>query len=159
MENKVECSTVNVPRKAPPWRPGQSGNPKGKARGSRNKASLLAEVLLDSETHELVRKAIDLALTGDVVALRLCLERILPPARARPCSFKLPKIESLNDASRALAMIIAGASTGELLPSEAESLANIVNGFAKLLELAEFESRLTALEQANAGAPMERRFN
>ena len=40
-----------------------------------------------------------------------------------------------------------------------ESKQLIVNGFAKLLELAEFESRLTALEQANAGAPMERRFN
>jgi hypothetical protein len=96
---------------------------------------------------------VDLALKGDTVALRLCLERILPPLRKRPCSFKLPKIETLNDASNALAMIIAGASTGELLPSEAESLANVVNGFAKLLELAEIETRLTALEKASAGAP------
>ena len=45
-------------------------------------------------------------------------------------------------------MIIAGASTGELLPSEAESLANVVNSFAKLLELAEIETRLVALEKA-----------
>jgi hypothetical protein len=144
--------------KAPPWKKGQSGNPAGTKRGSRHKASLIAECLLDGETKELVRKAIDLALKGDTVALRLCLERILPPLRERPCSFKLPKIESLNDASNALAMIIARASSGELLPSEAESLANVVNGFAKLLELAEIETRLTALEQASAGATSGR-FN
>ena len=98
MENDAEddlpAPPVNVPRKAPPWRPGQSGNPKGKARGSRNKACLIAEVLLDGETQRLTRRAIDLALEGDTVALRLCLERILPPVRERPCSFKLPKLET-----------------------------------------------------------------
>jgi hypothetical protein len=100
----------------------------------------------------LTRKAIDLALRGDTVALRLCLERILPPVRERPCSFKLPKIETLSDASRTLAMIIAGASSGELLPSEAESLSNIVNSFMKSMELGELEDRLVALEKASAGA-------
>jgi hypothetical protein len=50
-------------------------------------------------------------------------------------------------------MIIAGASSGELLPSEAESLANVVNSFTKLLEVVELETRLAALGQANADAP------
>ena len=74
----------------------------------------------------------------------------MPPVRERPCSFKLPKLETLNDASNALAMIIAGVATGELLPSEGESLSNVVNSFLKSLELSEIETRLVALEKASA---------
>jgi hypothetical protein len=57
-----------------------------------------------------------------------------------------------NDASNALAMIIAAVATGELLPSEGESLSNIVNNFMKSIELSEFETRLVALEKASAPA-------
>jgi hypothetical protein len=97
-----------------------------------------------------------LALAGDTVALRLCVERILPVAKERPCSFKLPKLETLNDASKALAMVIAGVSTGELLPSEGESLSIVINSFMKSIELSEFETRLVALERAADGATSER---
>jgi hypothetical protein len=163
MENKAENGPATPDDNAAPkakqphrWRPGESGNPRGAARGSRHKASLLAESLIDGETQQLTRKAIDLALTGDTVALRLCLERILPPVRERPCSFKLPKLETLNDASKALAMVIAGVSTGELLPSEGESLSIVINSFMKSIELSEFETRLVALERAADGATSER---
>jgi hypothetical protein len=61
------------------WEKGQSGNPRGKPRGARNRATLLAEALLDGEAEALTRKAIEKALEGDGMALRLCLERVLPP--------------------------------------------------------------------------------
>ena len=54
-----------------PFQPGQSGNPKGKPKGARNRAPLAAEVLLDGEAEALTRKAIELALAGDTVALRI----------------------------------------------------------------------------------------
>ena len=74
-----------------------------------------------------------------------------------PCKFKLPKLETLNDASNALAMIIASVTTGELLPSEGESLASVVNSFLKSIELSEIESRICALEEkASVGALMGR---
>ena len=63
-------------------RPFKKGNP-GRPPGSRNKATLAAEVLLDNETEKLTRKAIELAMAGDTVALRLCLERIIPARRDR----------------------------------------------------------------------------
>jgi hypothetical protein len=144
---------VKARGKAPPWQKGQSGNPAGTKRGSRHRASLLAESLFDGEADRLSRRCILSALQGDVQAMKLCIERILPPVRERPCSFKLPKIETINDASNALAMIIAGVTTGELLPREGESLSNIVNSFMKSIEMAQFEDRLCALEQASAGAP------
>ena len=81
MENK---DLVNAAKKtgnlSTVWQPGQSGNPHGRKAGSRNKASLLAEALLDGEAEKLVRGVIDMALKGDVAAARLCLERICRPS-------------------------------------------------------------------------------
>ena len=58
------------------FEPGQSGNPSGRPRGSRNATTLALEALLDGQAEALTQKAIDLALTGDMAALRLCLDRI-----------------------------------------------------------------------------------
>ena len=54
------------------------GNP-GRPAGSRHKYVLAIQSLLDGEAEALGRKAIELALAGDTVVLRLCLERIAPP--------------------------------------------------------------------------------
>ena len=66
-----------------PFEKGTSGNPSGRPRGSRNATTLALEVLLDGQAQALTQKAIDLALTGDIPALRLCLDRILPPRKHR----------------------------------------------------------------------------
>src|SRR5438477_8366992 len=56
-----------------------SGNPAGRRTGSRNKATLAAAALLAGEAEALTRRAVELALVGDPTAMRLCIERILPP--------------------------------------------------------------------------------
>jgi Family of unknown function (DUF5681) len=58
---------------------GRSGNPGGRRRGSRNKATLAAAVLLAGESEALTRRAVEMALGGDPTAMRLCMERVLPP--------------------------------------------------------------------------------
>jgi Family of unknown function (DUF5681) len=63
---------------------GRSGNPAGKPKVARHRATLAAEMLLDGEAEALTRKAVELALAGDVIALRLCLERILQPFGTPP---------------------------------------------------------------------------
>ena len=73
-----------------PFEPGNSGRPKG----ARNRATLAAEALLDGEAEALTRKAIELALAGGPIALRLCLDRILSPRRERPTTFALPELRS-----------------------------------------------------------------
>jgi hypothetical protein len=67
-----------------PFEKGKSGNPGGRPKGSRNAATLALEILLDGQAQALTQKAIDLALTGDIPAPRLCLDRILPPRKNRP---------------------------------------------------------------------------
>src|ERR1700738_1854828 len=77
-----------------PLEKGQSGNPLGRRVGCRNKTTIAAAALLAGEAETLTRKAVELALVGDPTALRLCLERILPPCRERTVKFVLPPIES-----------------------------------------------------------------
>jgi hypothetical protein len=64
-----------VPKQLTPFRPGQSGNPKGRPKGARNATTLALESLLDGQAKALTQKAIDLALSGDLMALRMCLDR------------------------------------------------------------------------------------
>jgi len=66
-----------------PFPKGRSGNPAGRRFGSRNKATMAALELLADEAEALTRKAVEAALAGDPTAIRLCLQRILPPERRR----------------------------------------------------------------------------
>src|SRR5713101_403902 len=74
------------------FRKGRSGNPKGRPPGARNKATETAELLLDGEAAALTRKAVERALEGDAMALRLCLDRIIPPCRETPDELGLPPV-------------------------------------------------------------------
>lgn len=128
------------------FQPGQSGNPAGKPKGCRHKATRAAEALLDGEADQLTRKAVEMALAGDGAALRLCLERVLPARRDRPVEFKLPAITTAADASAATGSILAAVADGELTPSEGETLAKLIETHIRTIEAHEFEARLQALE-------------
>jgi Family of unknown function (DUF5681) len=130
------------------WKKGVSGNPAGYRRGSKHRATLFAQALFDGECEVLVRTVIEAAKGGDMAAAKLCLERILPPVRERPCTFKLPKLETCQDATNALALILDGMARGELLPHEGEALSNIVSSFVRTAELVDLASRLATLERA-----------
>src|SRR5215472_10464442 len=80
-----------------PFEKGRSGHPTGRPAGARNKKTLAAAILLEGEAEALTRRAVDLALAGDPTAMRLCIERILPPCRERSVKFALPPIESAAD--------------------------------------------------------------
>ena len=62
---------------------GNSGRPAG----ARNRATMAALELMDGEAEALSHKAIEMALAGDTVALRLCLERVAPPRKDAPVTF------------------------------------------------------------------------
>ena len=126
-----------------PFTIGNAGRPKG----ARHRATLAAEALLDGEAAVLTRKAVELALAGDTVALRLCLERILPTRRERPIEFALPALRSAADAAAAIAAITGAVAAGELMPGEAVELARLVETFVKAVESHEFEQRLRLLEE------------
>src|ERR1700676_844218 len=126
---------------------GRSGNPRGRPVGARHKATLAAEALVDNEAERLTRKAIDLALAGDVTALRICLDRILPPRRERPGHFKLPVLRSPADAAAALAAITAAVAAAEITAGEAAELAKLVEAFVKAIEASGLDHGLRGVEE------------
>ena len=125
----------------------EPGNP-GKPKGTRHRVTRVAEELLDGEAEALTRKAIELAKNGDLMALRLCLERILPPRKERPVDIVLPPLDGPDALRHASTAIVRAVAAGELMPSEGETLVKLLDGHLRLVETADLAARIAALEQA-----------
>jgi Family of unknown function (DUF5681) len=109
-----------------PFAPGTSGNPAGRPKGARNRATVAAEALLEGEAEALTRKAVELALAGDVTALRLCLERLLPPRKDRAVAFDMPAVAKADDAARGIGAVLAAVADGTIAPREASAVAGLI---------------------------------
>ena len=130
---------------------GQSGNRAGRPKGARNRTTIALEALLAGEAESITRKAIELAHDGDTVALRLCLDRLIPVRKDRPITFELPEIATATDLTKATSALLAGVASGEITPSEAAELSKLVDAHVRAIEAEDFAKRLTALEQAAGG--------
>jgi len=88
-----------------PFQKGQSGNPAGRPRGIVNRATALAQNLLSERAEGIARKVIALAEEGDMAAIRVCMERLVPPIKHQPVAVELPPLEKAADSVEALASI------------------------------------------------------
>ena len=132
------------------FKKGESGNPAGKPKGARNKATLAVQALFEGEAEAISRKAIELALTGDMTALRLCLERIAPARKDYPVNINLPTIKNPADASLAMSALLTSVAEGEITPNEAGEVAKLVETYIKALEAHQYDNRLKTLEERTA---------
>ena len=130
-----------------PFEPGKSGNPNGRPKGSRNKTTLAIEALFEGESEAITRKLLEMAKEGDMTAVRLCLERLLPPRRDRLVAFDLPEIECAADAANASSAVVAACAEGDLTPSEAAQVIDLIARHVRVLEVVEIEARVSALEK------------
>lgn len=130
-------------------RPFAPGNKMGRGRpkGSRNKATLAVQELLDGEAENLARKAIERALEGDLVALRLCLERILPPARDQPIRFTFTAPESAEQIPAAIGRVIKAASNEKLTLSQAQTIVSLLDRQRQAFETSELAQRIDEIER------------
>jgi hypothetical protein len=99
-----------------PFEKGESGNPAGRPRGSRNRTALLMENLLSYEAEAIGRKAVEMAIKGDMAAIRLCMDRLAPARKEEPIAFELPPLEKPADSVAAAATLVAAVAEGELTP-------------------------------------------
>ena len=125
---------------------GESGNPQGRPLGSRNRASLVMEDLLDGRAKALTEKAIERALAGDVFALRLCLDRMMPVRRERSLTLHLPAPATAQDITAGFASVVEALAHGELTPSETSALAELMESARKALETTDLARRIEELE-------------
>ncbi len=106
------------------------GNP-GKPLGVRNKATQAALTLLEGEAEALVRKAVEMALGGDLVALRLCLERLAPVRRNSAIQFDLPDLSTSKSAPAAAKAVLEALSDGRITPADAETALRVIESWRK----------------------------
>src|SRR4029453_2175124 len=127
------------------FEPGQSGNPEGRPKGIRDRRSELRGLLL-KEAPELIAKVIEKAKEGDTTALRICMERIVPPVKAKDDPITIAGLsQSLADNSR---LVVKALSEGELTPDEAATVLQALAAQVRIIETEEVEKRLAALEAA-----------
>jgi len=131
------------------FQPGQSGNPAGRPRGSRNRRTIASERLFDDAAETLTAAVIELARQGHPVALRLAMERICP-TRDRPVAFELPGMATAGDAVAAMGSVVQGVADGDLTPRDAAQLAALIQAFARTLSTADLERELSELVKAPA---------
>ena len=122
-----------------------TGNP-GRPKGARNRTTMAVMELLEGQAEALTQRAVELALQGDSVALRLCLERLAPPRKDVPVQFPMPRMSTARDAAEAAGAVLEAVSEGDLTPTEGAQVMALVDSYRRTLEVTELEARLVALE-------------
>ena len=126
-----------------PFSRGKSGNPSGRPKGIRDRRTSLRD-LLEPHAPELVAKAVELALAGDSAALRMCLDRLIPPAKAKDEPVRLPAVAgSLADAGRS---VLEALARGQIGPDDAGAVMSAIASQVRIVDAVEIETRLRALE-------------
>jgi hypothetical protein len=129
-----------------PFRKGRSGNPSGKPAGTRHRATQLAEKLLSDDIEGVVRSVVNAAKGGDMTAARLVLERILPVRKGKPVIFEIPMITKPSDVITATGSLLEAMASGKLSPEEASAAASVIEAHRRVIETADLDARLTAVE-------------
>jgi hypothetical protein len=139
-------------------KPFEPGNKLGKGRppGSRNKKSKLAETMAE-HGESIIQKCQLMALSGDPTAMRLCVERLLPTAKAPGTRFRLPSMKTASDLKSVLPIILKQTAQGKINPYEAEALSRVVETQQRTAE-SSLEERVLALEEHRSGSAGDKRL-
>ena len=126
------------------WKPGQSGNPNGRPRGSGEIARIRA--MVTEQLPKVIDILVEKALAGDMPAIRLLLDRTVPPLRSQEpaISLELPSAGSFTDQGRA---VIQAVSQEEIDPSRGSALVTSIAQLARVAEIDELTNRIRALEE------------
>jgi len=132
------------------FKPGQSGNLKGKPAGTRSKSTMLLMAMMEGDASAITKSVIDAAKAGDLMAAKIILDRLIPPAKERPISLDLPDTKTAEGVSAAQSAILQAVGCGDLLPGEAATLSAIVESKRRAIETQELSDRITQLEKQHA---------
>lgn len=126
------------------WQPGQSGNPKGRPKGSRNKRNIIAQEF-EKDGSKVGRVVMDAALAGDLTAANMVLSRLSPPLRARSekVTFELTPDAPLAEQAQ---QILTAVASGDIDPDTGKLLIDAIGSFAGIKQVDDLEARLDALE-------------
>jgi hypothetical protein len=129
------------------FKKGESGNPVGKPKGTLHKATRAALDLLGGDLEAITQECIKQAKEGNLMAVKLVLDKLIPSAKELPLSLSLPKVEGAGDLPAALSAVMAAVAQGDITPGEGQALTAMLEACRKGLEFADIEARLRALEE------------
>jgi hypothetical protein len=86
----------------------------------------MAEKLMQDDAGKIVNAVITAAISGDMAAAKIILDRIAPVRRS--ASFSLPAIESRADELPARMAILESVADGRLAPGEAMTMFELIDG-------------------------------
>jgi hypothetical protein len=124
----------------------------GRRKGTPNKATAQVRALAQDygpdalkELHRLSQEAESEA--ARVSACNAILERAYGKSPASvPIEIDLPKTETVEDVSKAVAVIIQTTADGKISPAEATTLCGLLETQRRAIELTDIEMRIAALE-------------
>lgn len=128
------------------FKPGQSGNPKGKPPGVGEVGKLRQAIA--EHIPEIINQLVEASKGGDIQASRLLLERVFPPIKAVEQSQEIDMPAEGTLTEKANAMLMAAAS-GLLAPGQAAQMISALGTIAKIVETTELIERIAKLEAAN----------
>lgn len=133
-----------------PFQKGVSGNPNGRP-SSFKKAARLRETI-SAHIPELLQKALELALNGDLGALKLLLDKCLPSLKpiAIDAELKLPNRQTLTASGKD---ILKQLNAGEMSVDTATDMLNALANFTRLAEFDDIQRRIAALEKQREQHP------
>ena len=139
--------TMTTDRKTTKWKPGQTGNPKGRPPGQSEITRLRASLVRD--VPDILAGLVMAAKGGDVQAARLILERVLPPVKAVELThvINLPTDGTLTAKGNAVLNAVAA---GKLAPQQGSALLGAIGTLARVTEIDELAARVAELEKQNA---------
>lgn len=120
---------------------GKTGNAGGRPK---SESAILREKLQQNadKVFELLMAKLD---EGDSAALKLCLDRLVPPLKATTAPVQIEfDGESLSDKANG---VFGAAINGNVSADTASQLISALAGVAKISEITELEQRITALEE------------
>ena len=120
---------------------------------ARHDGEALATSLLATEAVKITRALVHKALAGNMRALRLCIERLVPISRERALPVRIPAPQDALQITIALKAVFDGLGSGKLTPGEAQKLAAILENQRKAIETGDLEERLQALESGPPPSP------
>ena len=129
------------------WRAGQSGNPSGRAKGSRNRVLQALDQIGEEAAAEVLGAAVTAAKGGDLGAASLILSRVWPARKGRPVVLDLPAMTCAADLPAALGAVAAAVAGGELTPEEGQAVAGVLEVQRRAIETANLDQRVAALER------------
>lgn len=135
------------------FKSGNRGGPGGSRRRAFELRRAAEEAVSPEHVAAMIRKALTMALQGDVAAMRFVGDRIIgrpldTPAEPEPIELDLPRLRSVKDCDRAIERVVDGICKGTISHESAKLLTDAIQARLRAIEVRDLDNRLLQLEQA-----------